>query len=179
MQNVISNEDYEQLKSSLQKDGNLKWFFIVRFLASTGVRVSELIQFKIFHIKQGYADILSKGGKVRRVYFPKNLQEDTLSHLRNLGRDEGFLFLNNKGGQISRRGVAAGLKRFSKKYSLNEKTIHPHSFRHLFAKNFLAASSDITFLADILGHENIDTTRIYLRKSTEEQQKSIDSIVRW
>lgn len=179
LQNVITYEDYEFLKESLKKDQQLKWYFIVSYLGATGVRVSEIVQFKIFHIYDGFADIHSKGGKIRRVYIPKNLQEETLSWLSKLGRREGPLFLNKNGGPISIRGLSFGLKNFARRYKIDEKTVHPHSFRHLFAKKFLEKSGDITFLADILGHESIDTTRIYLRKSTEEQQRSINSIVSW
>ena len=100
LQNVISYEDYEFLKESLKKEGQMKWFFIVSYLGATGVRVSEVVQLKIFHIKDGYADIYSKGGKLRRVYIPKKLQEETLDWLSGLGRDEDELFLNKNGGPL-------------------------------------------------------------------------------
>lgn len=57
--------------------------------------------------------------------------------------------------------------------------VYPHSFRHRFAKNFLSKCNDISLLADLLGHESIETTRIYLTKSTAEQRKIIDEIVKW
>ena len=54
-----------------------------------------------------------------------------------------------------------------------------HSFRHRFAKNFLEKFNDISLLADLMGHESIETTRIYLTKSTQEQRELIDKIVTW
>ena len=57
--------------------------------------------------------------------------------------------------------------------------IHPHSFRHRFAKSFLDRCNDIAFLADLMGHESIETTRIYLRKTATEQRKIVDTIVDW
>lgn len=54
-----------------------------------------------------------------------------------------------------------------------------HSFRHRFAKNFLDKHNDIAFLADLMGHESIEKTRIYLRKTAGEQQKIVDKIVTW
>lgn len=65
------------------------------------------------------------------------------------------------------------------KYGLNAQVVHPHSFRHLFAKNFLDRRNDLPLLADILGHVSISTTRIYLRKSTQEQRDLINQIVDW
>ena len=179
LQNVITNEEYERLKESLKNDNKQKWIFVVRFLASTGVRVSELVQIRTEHVRQGFADIRAKGGKTRRVYFPKKLQADTLSWLSHLDRPDGFLFLNETGFQISVRGISSQLKHFARTYNIEETVVHPHSFRHLFAKNFLERHSDITFLADLLGHESIDTTRIYLRKSTEEQHSIVNSVVNW
>lgn len=71
LENVISNSDYEFLKNQLKKDNNIKWYFLVRFLAATGARVSELVQFKVEHVSIGFIDIYSKGGKIRRIYIPK------------------------------------------------------------------------------------------------------------
>ena len=57
--------------------------------------------------------------------------------------------------------------------------MHPHSFRHRFAKSFIDRYKDICFLADLLGHESIDTTRIYVRKTATEQREIVDNIVDW
>ena len=179
MENVISIQEYEKLKNSLKLDGNLKWHFIVRFLASTGVRVSELVQIKIENIIEGFADIKSKGSKIRRIYIPKELKNEMLEWLGLLGRNEGFLFLNQRGVKISERGIRSQLRHFAKLYGINENVVHPHSFRHFFAKKFLEKHADISFLADLLGHENLDTTRVYLRKSSREQNEIINSVVIW
>lgn len=55
----------------------------------------------------------------------------------------------------------------------------PHSFRHRFAKNFLDRFNDLALLADLMGHESIETTRIYLRRTASEQQKIVDKVVNW
>lgn len=56
---------------------------------------------------------------------------------------------------------------------------NPHSFRHRYAKNFLEKYNDIALLADLMGHESIETTRIYLRKTASEQQEIVDTVVTW
>ena len=73
----------------------------------------------------------------------------------------------------------ANLSYFAEKYKLNPKMVYPHSFRHRFAKNFLEKFNDIAFLADLMGHESIETTRIYLRRTATEQQQIVDKIVTW
>lgn len=71
------------------------------------------------------------------------------------------------------------LKEFAGKYGIDPDKVHPHAFRHLFAKNFLKKNKDIALLADLLGHSSIETTRIYLQQSSREQGKMVDEIVDW
>ena len=65
------------------------------------------------------------------------------------------------------------------KYGIDPAVVYPHSFRHRFAKSFLERCNDIAFLADLMGHESIETTRIYLRKTATEQRALVDNIVDW
>ena len=58
-------------------------------------------------------------------------------------------------------------------------TVYPHSFRHRFAKNFLKKYNDIALLADLMGHDSIETTRIYLTRSSAEQKELLDRIITW
>lgn len=179
LENVISNADYQFLKASLKNDGNLEWYFVVWFLAATGARVSELVQIKVEHVKLGYFDLYSKGGKLRRLYIPKILREEALLWLDSIGRKSGYLFLNRFNERITTRGIAQQLKNYAKKYGISEKVVYPHSFRHRYAKNFLEKFNDIALLADLMGHESIETTRIYLRRTASEQQELVDTIVTW
>ena len=172
LENVISEADYEYFKSSLKKDNEL-------FLGATGARISELLQIKIEHITQGYLDLYSKGGKIRRIYIPIKLKKETLKWLDNKNRNSGFLFLNKYGKRMTTRGISGQLKKFAEKYGIDKKIIYPHSFRHRFAKNFLEKYNDIALLADLMGHESIETTRIYLRKTTTEQKEIVDTIIDW
>ena len=179
LENVISHADYEFLKQSLLSDGNMEWYFVVRFLAATGARVSELVQLKVEHIQIGYFDIYSKGGKVRRLYIPMRLRKDAIRWLDELGRNSGYIFLNRFGERITTRGISQQLKNFAQKYGLNPKVVYPHSFRHRFAKSFLDKFNDISLLADLMGHESIETTRIYLRRTANEQQEIVDKVITW
>ena len=179
LENVISNADYIFLKNKLKEDGLTEWYFVVRFLAATGARVSELVQLKVEHVNLGYFDIYTKGGKIRRLFIPKTLREEALEWLKASGRGSGYLFLNRFGERITTRGIAQQLKNYAVKYKMNPKVVYPHSFRHRYAKNFLEQYNDIALLADLMGHESIETTRIYLRRTASEQQDIIDKVVVW
>ena len=179
LENVISEADYTYFKNSLKQDNEMFWYFVIRFLAATGARVSELIQIKVEHIKMGHLDLYSKGGKLRRIYIPKKLQEEALAWFENKNQNSGFIFLNKYGERITTRGISGQLKKLAMQYGINPVVVYPHSFRHRFAKSFLERCNDIAFLADLMGHENIETTRIYLRKTSTEQRTIVDSIVDW
>ena len=179
LENVISDADYKFLKAQLKADGYDEWYFIVWFMAATGARVSELLHIKAEHIKVGYLDLYSKGGKIRRLYIPKNLRTEADKWLKNQGLTSGYIFLNRFGQRITTRGIASQLKHFAEKYGMNKEVVYPHSFRHRFAKNFLDRFNDLALLADLMGHESIETTRIYLRRTASEQQKIVDKVVNW
>lgn len=151
LENVISNADYNFLKKQLKKDSNMEWYF----------------------------DLYTKGGKLRRLYIPQKLKKETLEWLKEKHRSSGYLFLNRYGERITTRGISQQLKNYAEKYGLDKKVVYPHSFRHRYAKNFLEKYNDIALLADLMGHESIETTRIYLRRTASEQQELVDKIVTW
>ncbi len=179
LENVISDADYKFLKVKLKADGYDQWYFIVWFMAATGARVSELLQIKAEHVSVGYLDLYSKGGKMRRIYIPKRLCTEAAKWLKGRGLTSGYLFTNRTGNRLSTRGIAIQLKHFAENYGINREVVYPHSFRHRFAKNFLDKFNDIALLADLMGHESIETTRIYLRRTASEQQKIVDKVVTW
>ena len=136
----------------LKKDDEMFWYFVIRFLAATGARVSELIQIKAEHVKLGHLDLYS-----RRIYIPKELQKEALSWLTEKQQESGFIFLNKYGERITTRGISGQLKKLAVRYNINPVVVYPHSFRHRFAKSFLERCNDIAFLADLMGHESIET----------------------
>lgn len=176
---VISNKDYLALKRKLKKDGPELWFFVVWFLGATGARVSELLKFKAEHLSSGYMDLCSKGGKVRRIYIPDVLCHEAMAWCQRRQTETGYLFVNRNGKPLTARGVNFQLKQFALRYKIDPDTVYPHSFRHRFAINFLGRFNDIAMLADLLGHDNVETTRIYLTRSAKEQQQMIDKIITW
>jgi len=179
LENVISDADYKFFKSRLKADGHDDWYFIVWFMAATGARVSELLHIKAEHVQAGYLDLYSKGGKIRRLYIPKNLRIEAAKWLKEKEVSSGYIFLNRFGERFTPRGIACQLKHFADKYGMNREVVYPHSFRHRFAKNFLERFNDLALLADLMGHESIETTRIYLRRTASEQARIVDEVVDW
>lgn len=196
--NVISRADYEFLIAEAKKDTKHPNVYLgVRIMGTTGVRRCELLQVKVEHIKHGYVDVVGKGGKQRRIYFPKNAREELLDYLAQLGADSGYVirrwnktdkktYLANTrdSGDISEvlsfeRGINAQFERAGEKYGIAKELMHPHGFRHFFAKEFLKNRLDISLLADLLGHSTLEITRIYLKMTSKEQAEVVDEVVTW
>lgn len=176
---IISEADYEYLKSWLKRDGEHLYYFVIRYMACTGMRVSELIQVTTDDVYLGYKDLLSKGNKMRRIFIPSQLRDATMAWISRENRPEGYLFLNRFGDRITPAGIRGQLKKFALRYGMDVSLVYPHSFRHRFAKSFIEHGGDLAMLSDLLGHESIETTRIYLRRSSIEQAWIVNELVDW
>ena len=176
VENVISQGEYEMLTSSLKNDGKEREYWIIVFLAQTGARASELVRFTKLGLKLGYEEMFSKG-KNRRIYYPAHLAKECEQYFESIGGN--YLFpsrhLGKKSEVMTTRGLSSIIKSVGEFYGIRKEVMHPHGFRHLFAKNFLKNGGDITLLSDLLGHENIGTTSIYTRKSSAEMSEELSS----
>lgn len=171
--NAINQEQYNKLLEWAETNNKKVWL-IAKVIGNTGVRVSELINLKTSDLEKGYADIVGKGEKHRRIYFPESLIND----IKNICGSE-YIIENRYGKQITTRGVSALLAKAGQKADIPEEVMHPHSFRHFFAKQFLKQKNDITLLGDLLGHSDISTTAIYTRLTSEEQKNELNNIINW
>lgn len=174
--NVISKEKYNYLLSRLKGDGNERGYFMILFLGKTGARVSEFIRFKKSDLEKGYCEIWTKG-KIRKILFPVSIIEESKDYFRSV--DGEYLFQNRYGKQLTTRGVAGIIKDMADRYGIDRDIMYPHSFRHLFAIEFLKNNNNIALLADLMGHESIDTTAIYLKLSEKEQMEQLNNAVNW
>ena len=122
---------------------NMLWYLSSAFWLLRVRRVSELVQIKVEHIRLGHLDLYSKGGKLRRIYIPKSLQEEAIVWLEEKQQDSGFIFLNRFGERITTRGISGQLKKLAIKYGIDPAVVYPHSFRHRFAKSFLSGAATL------------------------------------
>ena len=175
--NVFNEKEYNLLLDYL-KNRNMANYYQIRIIASTGARISEFLQFEWEHIAQGYVDLKGKGNRIRRFFFPRTLAKEMTDFARE-NQLSGFVFINRFGNRMQKRGFAQLLASWAGNCRLEKRKFHPHAFRHFFAKMYLKKNTDVVQLADLLGHESVDTTRRYLTKSFEEQKKDYSRIVSW
>lgn len=171
VENIPTEKEYQKLLDYADKN-NTRFAFIIRLLGTTGCRVSELVQFTYEMVQEGNTILKGKGSKYRQFFFTKLLQEQAKGQ-------SGYVCINKYGLQMTTRGVAASLKSIGEKVGIPKEKMHPHAFRHFFAKMYLKKTKDVVGLADLLGHGSVDTTRIYLQKSKDEQLQSFNRTITW
>ena len=143
---------------------------ILETLYSCGLRVSELITLKISDLffDEGFIKVTGKGNKERFVpihYIAQKYISLYINEIRNhLTPTKGFedtLFLNRRGKGLTRQMIFIVLKDLSVKINLNKK-ISPHTLRHSFATHLLKNGADLRAIQQMLGHESITTTEVYV-----------------
>lgn len=174
-ENIPTEAEYRKLLDSLK--GKRLGIF-VKTLAVTGARISELMQFTWEDILKGDVVLSGKGNKYRQFFFTEDLQKEVREWLKEHPQT-GLLLKNRWGEPMTSKGFSSILKDAGERAGIRKEVLHPHAFRHFFAKMYLKKSKDVIQLSEILGHNSLDTTRIYLQKSFDEQKKDFNRQVTW
>lgn len=166
---VLSREEVERLLS--QPDPStplgLRDSALLELLYATGMRVSEAADLKLDGLQRelGYVLVEGKGGKERIVPFGEPARERLADYLERgrprlvKGRDPGYLFLNPRGGRLSRQGIWKVIKKYALMAGIAR--VSPHTLRHSFATHLLQGGADLRVVQILLGHADISTTQIY------------------
>lgn len=175
---ILSIADYKRLLRFAKKQGKYQLYYIMKILAFTGIRVSELRYFKVENLKSNYIDAFNKG-KERKIIVRQDLMRELKKYARQEGIESGFLFPSSKvkGQMVNASTIWRQMKAVAGDAKVRKNKVHAHSFRHLFAQVYLNAYPDnITELADILGHNSLDTTRLYTRTSDEQKRFKMEKM---
>lgn len=175
LDDVMSVSDYQRCLKYAQIMGKAKSWHIMKTLAGTGIRISELKYITIEAVKAGKALVDNKG-KRRVIPISKELAKILKAYAKTENVATGPLFISASGKPLDRTYIHNELKSIAGRARVKKSRVHAHSFRHLFALAFLKAGNNIAELADILGHSSLETTRIYLRTSTEEKAAKMGAL---
>lgn len=150
---------------------------LVLFLFSSGCRKSEVISLKIqgVNLDRRTAKVMGKGKKIRTVHFSEECGLVLKEYLKTRSGDETEpLFLNKFKGPLNKNGIQLVINKLGRKAGLSE-SLYPHKCRHTFATNMLSRGAKLLFLAKEMGHNDINTTRIYARIPTEDMRMEYDN----
>ncbi|WP_394922834.1 tyrosine-type recombinase/integrase [uncultured Robinsoniella sp.] len=171
----LNKNEYIRLLNTAKSCNKERMFVILQTLAGTGIRISELKYFKVEQIRLGEIYVSSKN-KIRVIMIPKKLKKMILSYAKKEGIREGEIFITKSGKSLNRSNIWSDMKKLSKKAGIPKEKVFPHNLRKLFARSFYDLKKDIAKLADVLGHSNINTTRIYVMTSGLEHQRDINKL---
>lgn len=171
----LTKSDYQRLLSTAHRLGRRRLALMLETICATGIRVSEIQYITVEAAERGKAEISLKG-KVRVILLPGKLCRKLLKYTQKQKTAFGAIFRTKSGKCMSRRQIWAELKGLCKHADVNPRKVFPHNLRHLFATMFYKACHDIVKLADLLGHSNIETTRIYLIASGAEHRRELDRL---
>ena len=171
----LSVEEYQRLLKAAKEKGDLQILSIMETIASTGIRISELPFITVASVSTRRA-LVSLKGKSRQVLIPAELSKKLRLYCRERKITSGSIFVTRTGRPIDRSNILHRMKALSTAAKVNREKIFPHNLRHFFAVNYYKAEKDIVRLADLLGHANINTTRIYTLISSESQLDILDKV---
>ena len=175
-EDVLSIADYKRLLRFAKRNNDHQLYFIMKILAMTGIRISELRYFTVENLSSNYIKVYNKG-KFRTVIVRQDLMRELKRYAKEKGIKEGFLFPSPKipKKMVNESTIWRHMKRIAGQARVKKDKVHAHSFRHLFAQLYLEIYTDsITELADILGHESLETTRLYTRTSDAQKRAKLE-----
>jgi integrase len=169
LSNVVSESDVKRLLRFAKKRNREDIYLIIKIILTTGIRINELEWFTVENLKRTYFSVQNKG-KERDIILTLELARELRKYARVHKIESGPIFV------ISYSTIWRQMKMIAGAAKVNLDKVHPHSFRHLFAKSFMAQYNNVLDLADILGHSSLETTRIYTRSTIDEKRAKLENL---
>ena len=187
---ALSEDDVERLLGAVAGDDAVarRDRAILEVLYGTGLRISELVGLSLpdVALDEGLLQAFGKGSKERVAPVGRLARQALAAWLSPAGRgamaperwarrgDAEAVFLNARGGRLSRQGAWGIVRRYGDRVGLGER-LTPHVLRHSCATHMLDHGADIRAVQELLGHASISTTQVYTRVSTERLRRVYES----
>lgn len=165
--------EYLRLLEASKKNEQLN--LVIQTICGTGIRVSELRYFTVEAMRYGEVIVDCKN-KTRTILVPGKLKNILLNYAKRHGITQGVIFVTRTGKPLNRSNIWAAMKRLCQAAGVKSSKVFPHNLRKLFARTFYGIEKDIAKLADILGHSSINTTRIYIMTTGQENRQKIERL---
>lgn len=171
----LSKAEYQRLLKAAQKKKQEQLYYLMQTICTTGIRVSEVAAITVEAIRNRQAIIRCKG-KTRIVLLPKDLCKLLMGYVKRKNIQSGPIFITKSGKALDRSTIWRMMKALCESAKVAKEKVFPHNLRHLFARTYYMAQKDIVRLADILGHSNVNTTRIYTMETSDVHRKQIQEL---
>lgn len=177
-EDVLSISDYKRLLRFAKQYGKHQLYLIMKILAMTGIRVSELKAFTVEKLDTNYITVYNKG-KARKVIVRQDLLREIKHYCKDHHIKQGYVFNSSviPDQMVCQSTIWRQMQEIAGYAKVKKTKVHAHSFRHLFAQIYLEAYPDnVTELADILGHSSLETTRLYTRTSDKQKKVKLERL---
>ena len=134
--------------------------------------MSELKYVYVNSVITGQAQVRLKG-KIRMVILPRELCALLKKYIKEKHIISGSVFVTRKGQPVDRHSIWKAMKQLCESVGVSKDKVFPHNLRHLFARTYYSLQKDIVRLADILGHSNVNTTRIYTIENGDTHRRQM------
>ncbi len=171
----LTQAEYDRLVATAKRQGKDRLALIIETIGGTGIRVGEIPYITVEAAKLGKAEISLKG-KIRTIPLTKKLYRKLLQYAKENSIASGPIFQTKNGTPVSRKQIWAEMKAICDEARVKASKVFPHNLRHLFARCYYKSTRNIVYLADMLGHSSIETTRIYLKNSLDEHEKALTKL---
>lgn len=169
----LTQEEYRRLVAAAEDHKNRRLALLLQTICATGIRVSELCFITAEALELGRATVNCKG-KQRVVFLPTELRRILRRYCRDRRIEFGPIFCTKTGQPLDRSNIWKDMKALCATAQVDPRKVFPHNLRHLFARTYYRLEKDLSRLADLLGHTNITTTRIYTAESGETHFQQMD-----
>ena len=171
----LTKAEYDRLIKAAESKPRL--CLLMQTICSTGIRVSEHTFITVEAAHAGRAEVRMKG-KCRTVFLEKRLCKALLRYAKENHITGGPIFVTSTGKPLNRCNIWTEMKKLCSTAGVRREKVFPHNLRHLFARLYYGMEHDIVRLADLLGHSNINTTRIYTMESGHTHRRQIKRLQR-
>lgn len=171
LEDLLEFGEYNRMLNRALSENDYRAYMIFNTLYYTGARVSEFLQIKPIHIKKDNLTVRGKKDKIREIIL-----SDAIVELLNEYIKKNDIAVDQPIFKMTRQTVHDIIKEYAGKCRIKLTKAHAHNFRHLCAIRLLESGATIEEVADFLGHTNINTTRIYIKKTKKELRKTINRL---
>ena len=171
----LGKTEFRRLVARARSDGKLQLAMIMETIAATGIRISELKFFRAKDVRRGMVRVYNKG-KYRIVLIPEKMRKKFLIYMAETGIKDGPVFCTRTGKAKDRSNIWKEMKKTARAASVDAVKVFPHNLRHLFARIFYKTTGNLIHLADLLGHNSLEVTRIYTNDGMEEWRRSLEKM---
>lgn len=169
----LTRVEYDRLLQAAEAKKKTRLSLLLQTVCATGIRVSELRFITVAAVQTGRATVNCKN-KNRVVFLPKELCRSLRHYCREQKIESGIIFRTTGGKPLDRTNIWKYMKALCKIARVEPGKVFPHNLRHLFARTYYRLEKDLSRLADLLGHSNITTTRIYTMESGSEHIRQLE-----